>query len=719
MKTHDEILDTLARYMLQRHLQKCLDKKLRNELNEYLEGFRENERGTSRVVAIVGAGASAPVFKRGKEIAQELKREFATQPGYDEEIRRIKRVYSFDEEQEPLETALFALSRTAEGEKNVRKRLAERYKQRHPTLFTYELLAHLLKHRFLDAIISFNFDELLDQSLDDEVGVSEYTRVISERDCEGIPSPGSKESLPIYLKLHGTASEQESLRFTREAYYAMNRRLESLVRDILGTNRCILLNVGFGMRSFDFTQLLDGPAEMVIFNLSKIGFDDNALKEISDGRARKSPVDIQEVDAKMVTPAADSWPDNFTDIVLDKLGEKLDGLCKETQCVAEFRSIHRHRLITALLNWEGEKVTSPALYRHYLENRTTLEVAISAIKSRGLLSVASLADERCAKYYDHLQQEMTRSEVSRATANDWITVCSRGGLQPSEISNETFVALKKIRADSAGLGAVGEADDEAELDNLTIDVGKLCETLKKHLHIQTQRAWERFKDERVRAAFLDLQGGTEVEVHTRGDQVYSKIFRAPESLPTLTSLRARTLHMLRKRKEKEKVNRIAAVAETGAWLLTEPHLSLLKDMEDLQIYLIVAFQKDIKDLNKEFSGKNGAPKIHIMPTRWWRHNRHMTIVCRDNTPLAGIYFARRQRSLVVTPVYLDDEVDRVTLLNSFFMFWQRSWHMPVPLSSGEIPTSLEGLMPRPPESAFAESTRMLRQSCLDPGKTPE
>ena len=34
----------------------------------------------------------------------------------------------------------------------------------------YEILAHLMKHGFIDAIINFNFDEVLDQAIEDELG---------------------------------------------------------------------------------------------------------------------------------------------------------------------------------------------------------------------------------------------------------------------------------------------------------------------------------------------------------------------------------------------------------------------------------------------------------------------------------------------------------------------------------------------------------------------
>ena len=123
---HSEILDDLARAMLQRHLQLCLEKRLRNDLDEYLSSFRETERGSLRVIAVVGAGASTPVFYRGGDVSKRLRDQFGTRdPGYDAEIRRLRSVYDYEED--ALETVLFALSRTPEGQRSIQQRLAEIY----------------------------------------------------------------------------------------------------------------------------------------------------------------------------------------------------------------------------------------------------------------------------------------------------------------------------------------------------------------------------------------------------------------------------------------------------------------------------------------------------------------------------------------------------------------------------------------------------------------
>jgi len=127
----------------------------------------------------------------------------------------------------------------------------------------------MLKHRFLDAVINMNFDELLDQSLDDEVGAGEYRRLVTSRDCHQVETDvNASDYLPLYVKMHGTASEPESLRYTSESYYDLPPALLAVAEELLRTPRCIVLNVGFGMAGFDFHQLLSYPREVEIYDLS-------------------------------------------------------------------------------------------------------------------------------------------------------------------------------------------------------------------------------------------------------------------------------------------------------------------------------------------------------------------------------------------------------------------------------------------------------------------
>ncbi|MBK6976711.1 MAG: hypothetical protein IPH28_06005 [Cytophagaceae bacterium] len=89
----------------------------------------------------------------------------------------------------------------------------------YPSVF-YEILAHIFKNRFVDAVINFNFDESFDQAVLEEISTGELKKIVSDGDC--VPYVDLVEEhnlkLPLYIKPHGTFSEKSSLRFTKEHY---------------------------------------------------------------------------------------------------------------------------------------------------------------------------------------------------------------------------------------------------------------------------------------------------------------------------------------------------------------------------------------------------------------------------------------------------------------------------------------------------------------------
>jgi hypothetical protein len=79
-----------------------------------------------------------------------------------------------------------------------------------PPHLTYELLAHLVMHGFINHIVTMNFDEMLDTALENELGPRGFKRIISGHE----PLDSSETRVPRLFKVHGTASSPESLRFT-------------------------------------------------------------------------------------------------------------------------------------------------------------------------------------------------------------------------------------------------------------------------------------------------------------------------------------------------------------------------------------------------------------------------------------------------------------------------------------------------------------------------
>ena len=119
------------------------------------------------VIVVLGAGASADAahLPLGKATSDLLRQRLDVPGQYvDKELERLSIQYRLEEAE--FETQLLALS-TFAGPRLLDE-LAAIFGRRFYAAGTYELLAHLFKHRFIDCIINFNFDEdgyLLDSGI--------------------------------------------------------------------------------------------------------------------------------------------------------------------------------------------------------------------------------------------------------------------------------------------------------------------------------------------------------------------------------------------------------------------------------------------------------------------------------------------------------------------------------------------------------------------------
>ncbi len=610
-----------------------------------------------RCVAVVGAGASFPYLARGKQLAAEL-REVCGVPGrdIDAELARQQRVFGQDPTQ--FETELVALSQTAYAASLVRKEISRRYRARHPTLLGYELLAHLLKHRFIDAIISFNFDELLDQSLADELGASEYETIVSERDCVDVVSdPDAPSYVPMYIKMHGTASEQDSLRFTRESYYTIPNRIIEIIAGLLHADECFVANVGSSMTGFDFQYLLREPERLTICDLSYTSLSSEVRRQI---QGERKEADVTEA---RILPAAGQGPKRWS--CDEWMGRLIDRVRARARLIAsglvKTRSVSRHLAVAHLLGPESrtgkdllnqlhaaDGQLGEETVKEYHKKRTVLELAFALVKARGLLAVGPLAIDRAGQYYD--RYSLLAGGTDRAR---WADLCAETGLVETEDFSDFLIPASELSPeDPSDPAAVG-----AERKLTAVNVKLLAERI---LH-QVRNPWEPGDRKVLMAALEALQTGTEIELHSRDDRVCAKTFVAPVTLKTRTALEGYTRQLL----EAHEAGRPAFfVSETGEWLLDD---WVTERLRDSPIRAIIAFDSKIDELDeayKDFKYKLKNP--------WW-HNRHMTIA-HDGKSQRGIYFARRQRSPYVTPVYLGDAQDLQRLMRGFEVMWEEGDH---------------------------------------------
>jgi hypothetical protein len=740
----------LAEMLIARHINVSIpDHELRGELFERDSEFWDRCQRKFRCIAVVGAGASAPALPRGNDLASGLIERFNIGRALVEaEKERLARITAVDPSD--FEAQLSAIGQTLGNSRRVRAAISDLYRVRHPSVLAYEMLAHLLKHRFLDAIISMNFDELLDQSLDDELGVGEYQRIVSDRDCVEVNSDVSApDYIPLYIKLHGTASEPESLRFTRESYYDSPVQVGTVAARLFQIPECIVLNIGFGMASFDLHRLLAIPDRLSLYNLSHEPLSRKARKAIkrerrAHGRVERtefveSPENEEERDrekqrrkrAKELrkhperepnTPLPEQEPEEdcvqqqrkpwdpaagTSDEMMDTLLEILHsdhnlGANSDSSSPIELHSVTRHRVVAGLLgpnsrpgkrlielprNLEDRRMPLDPLARAaqpaavkagYLLRRTILELALAMARGRGLVSIATLAIDRCGLYYDAYCRCAGANRVS------WQELYRLVGFNQDkeipdvlEASNVSFFDSKAISAQNDLRQLLdpptgGKRDEWHPLPQL--DLKLLRDRVLPHIVDSPTDEHRGLLLEELEA----INGDSEYELHSRDDRVCSKTFSAPIVLKTLSSLDAYSFDLVQRASKKPAESQLDILSETGHWLLQRK--TFKKDLKSMgEIRLIVAFLDRVPELYKEF------PQIKIRYLQPWRHNRHMVILRTGATPPSeqdgdaetekakpkrdddaetekakpckgtaerAIYFARHHRTPYVTPVLL-------------------------------------------------------------------
>jgi len=668
-----EYLNELANEMVLRH--SFLSTQDFEELAELTELQNIADQRNARIIVAVGAGASAPVAYRSQELIDSLRQ----MPGFNRRRheRAIDRAnFDIGLPEDDFEMQLDAMTKTAEQREDVCSQISRIYSTRHPTLLVYELLAHLMRHRFIDAIINFNWDELLDQSIEDEMGHGEYIEIISDRDCRASIQidPSNQLYVPLHLKLHGTASDPETMRFTREAYFNIPERIRTTLRNLVGTQRCIVICVGYGLSDADFSEILTQPVELRVFNLSANPLSPESISKVQSKR---------NTGVKQVTSFCDVCPDYSSlggpetpdgrrlmqyscdyllDALVDAIHERADSGPFEH---VHLRSANRHRLLSQMMAWEASLNADGDAYVHYLRDRCVIEILFASVRGCGLLSVASLVQDRCGHYFD---QYHLLCERNGGTPETWAKLCSVAGLIPQRRGNETYCARDYLDGAARATGLSANTLDSVFHEELRVfDVKAIAEALpgmvtpqtRLRLQPRTARGSDVLAECHVgiEATLEELQAFSEVEIHTQDDRICSRLFTEPRRITTFTTFNALTKHMVDAACASDEPVRLAICAETGQWLLG--YLDQLREQKNITIDLIVAFLDLRQALEKAL-----GDRLKIMQLPWYRHNRHITVYCENDKPVMGIYFVRRLRSAFINPVWISIK-DAPALYRSF------------------------------------------------------
>jgi hypothetical protein len=614
----------LAKSLANNHVSSCLGPhKDHSRLLKEHSQIRGYDR---RIIVIVGSGVSQDAGLWGtKRLIAELRK-----PGFplseeviEKELDRLESVQKLDRSQ--FETLLLAMSATEHSGKVVREKLVEIYNRRYKPTLPYEILAHLLKHKFVDAIISFNFDELLDQAISDELNPGEYHFILSDGDSPSTPLPQGKGVLqkPFYIKPHGTASHSSTLRFTRDDYFRLPIGIQRIIKELLSARPVDLISIGFDMKSFEFNHILRGAVpESRIFYINlyepepDIPFEDNIkshLIRVGDKSRALSKV----------------------------LGDILDKTYKHFWQSYTPRDIYRHRLLATL--FEGEKPDVEDIST-YLWDRTVIELALAIAKAKGFVTMSGLSAGRTGKYFRKYQSFPTSQERL------FKDLCAAIGLRDVAYGHDALRLTKNDRRPEI----LSEDEFNDTLDSFVDDVRTLLKPARRWA-FDTHR--HKFKD-----TLLMHYKGEEVEIRAAPEILHANLFQAPQVIRSKTALDCQTVELLENRHWRW----LLLVSETGEWL-THPRIKKVIDIKRhvrRKIYLIVADESHKKNLLRAY-----PKQIVVKRMAWWDHNRHLSLFLDKNkNEMCSIYFTRQRRATDIVPVLLDESDSRIV-----FEFWKAYW----------------------------------------------
>ncbi len=351
------------------------------------------------------------IYADGIKIGRE-KAKIIIKKLFEDELDELSQVYKLDKED--FETNLLAISKYYP--KKLIDELATLINFRYYPDKFHEILAHLFKNRFIDAIINFNFDEILDQAIKDEIGSSEYRKILFDGDVpswDEIFKDGHLQK-PIYIKPHGTFSHKTSMRFTRRDYFNISSDINLFLGDLLSgnipdpidpkANRQVKVNLlvfGFNMESFEFNNLLKEklPKDSTVYIFDNLEEKNTYKKDIIPIISSCTEPDGKKIITNYV-PWRDKSTGNAAYTIDDIIVDLFDGISDCFKTGYKPIGIDRHLCIADLFQKTTGDVRSIKYKAMYCRDRTYIEIAMQVAESKGFISLAQLTNDRAGRYYN-------------------------------------------------------------------------------------------------------------------------------------------------------------------------------------------------------------------------------------------------------------------------------------------------------------------------------
>ncbi len=638
-----------------------------------------------RFILVTGAGVSHAATKGDMPLADEaikvIEKEVVEVEGIplaviEKERRLINLATGLDYNE--FETQLLAYSKfSPEGVKRGLKKMCE---IKHLPNLEYEILAHMLKHRFIDIALNFNYDEIFDTNLKEEVTSNDFYSIFSDGHC---PSDNEKELLihnrlkqPIYIKPHGTISHTNTLRFTKEKFAQLPIRIRETIKYLIAAKlpshqkdesmRVNFIVIGFGMKS---PILLETIKEHISKENNEIPFfwffdTKKNLKEFN--------LELTPGQEEIIQNNSCFFPVSEKEKLSDYLGTLWSFVEDAFYKTFKPRGIERHILTNKIFDFTPKEVKKlrvgkdKTFLKKYLKDRILVELVIRVLVSDGIINLAQIMESRIGNYFQELNELLGEGNHYSITQ-----LCNQIGLK----------IYKGFVTDAYTL-------DEPYLFYEERLYKELYHKLRDNLSF-SNRLNKMEEESFTEIAFL-IRNRNSLKITPQFKHPHSNLFSSVKDKNILNTGLS-WLYEYRKFLEQEKEwDLILAISEKGRFIPNEnSELRKFYVKKGKQMELVLsAF--DLKNFENISPNDNRFTQLSLLSDKnlflpWWLHNRHMVIFLKRKKNIKttkeerkkwkikeAFYYESRMLSRKVNPIRVTEEEDLNILLNIYANYWHRA-----------------------------------------------
>jgi hypothetical protein len=625
-----------------------------------MEHKRYNESGRI-IVPFVGAGASHVAgIPTASELALDLVKSLNDFPHMRELLEAEKETLFPKKASLRLgELTLFELavlfSHSTKTKRHLEDFVQRALAKKRKIPLVYELLAHLAKHGFISHVVSMNFDELLDDSLFDELG-ERLKKITRGDDLPGDTGLSSEYLRQFFLvKPFGTISDK-NFRLTPNDLTFRGPQWEFIQKRVFaGNNVVTIILIGYQAAEEAFGDLIDRLHDRSI----EVFVVDPSPGVLSTLRQHKP---------KLITLEADGAFSILVQI-LQRLISSRNGLAPNA---IQWVPTARHEIVSEVhefttpgakvADWDGNGESETDRSKRFM-----LELLLQAIRSRGFLTLEAMSQIPRITHYGKGLNRQPIEKLLELELFEPLTQSDPGG-QKIQTSNEDFLLRpqKPNEIASALLKIYKKNFDISRTVPCWLIEGDCGEAVHTEVPIL------KYLEQRIQ----DIQAAPEIEIASEAGVSTPWLFKCPVIIESLDDLFSKTKAMLQSLLERQNTNcQIWGIWTTGEWLFGNGWAQTPYGHS-----LILAFQRGEVTGNfvtseapatytlraskaaktrQLFESSNIKNSVRSGQLYWTRLNRIMTMVEYTEPNGAkvthGIYMRRRHSAPIVQPVLVSGD----------------------------------------------------------------